>query len=119
MRQRPEAEPDGDRRNQDADRRQHRYRADALAQSLPFDMQAAGEQQKRQHAVHDGVIEVDAAQNAADFGDHTGARQNEVYREQDDRRQHAHQQQADIARHLEKAGVDPAKCRGEQQQERE
>ena len=82
-------------------------------------MQAAGEQQEGQHAVHHRVVEVDTAQDIGDLVDQAGMGKDQIDRRQYDRCQHAHHQQTDIARQLEKARIDPAERRGQQQQEGE
>ena len=79
-------------------------------------MQRAGEQQEGEHAVHHRFVEIDLAQDGGQVVDNGGAGHQEIDEQHDQRRGHAHQQKADVARQMKDHLVEPAERRGQQQE---
>ena len=110
----PETDADHNGRDHHAERGHHGHRNHAPLQMRPIDMQGAGEQQERQHPVHNGFVEVDLFQDSPDIGDQLDAGKQHVNQQHGERGDNAHQQQADIARQMEKYLVEPAERRRQQ-----
>ena len=115
----PEAGADGEGRDHYADRRQHGDGTEAPPQRLPVDMDRAGEQEEAEHPVHQGIVEVDLAQAAADRSHQTAAWNDVIEGQQQRRDQHTHHQEADIARQIQIFLVEPGETGGQQQQDGE